>query len=191
MEGFWEAVARNGLEPNPYRAGFLQFVGVGTSRAEAFDKYAEAAEYFYGRCLHIDPKFAQPPGYTTEATMRAGIQSQVTKAASYSEKFKARPTSMQQIVDDGYVIIGTPRDVEEQLREVAVNMNVGNLMLLLQYGNMGKELTMYNTKLFAEKVKPKLEPLFAEWEHKWWPKPMEKRSRAALPAFTPRAAAAE
>ena len=70
-------------------------------------------------------------------------------------------------------------------------MNVGNLMLLLQYGNMGKELTMYNTKLFAEKVKPKLEPLFAEWEHKWWPKPMAKSARATVSPFTPSAQAAE
>ena len=98
---------------------------------------------------------------------------------------------MKQIVDDGYVIIGTPDDVVEQLREVAVNMNVGNLMLLLQYGNMWKELTKYNTKLFAEKVMPKLQPLFAEWEHKWWPKPMAKGKRAALPAFRPGVAAAE
>ena len=35
------------------------------------------------------------------------------------------------------------------------------------------------------------QPLFAEWEHKWWPNPMEKGKRAQLPAFAPRVAAAE
>ena len=183
MKGFWAEMEKLGKDRNPYRAGFLQFVGVAESRSEAIERYAEAAEYFYGRCLHIDPKFAQPPGYTTEATQRAGMQSQVAKAANYNEKLKKLPTTMAEIVDHGYVIVGSPRDVEEQLREVAVNMNVGNLMLLLQYGNMGKALTQYNTKLFAEKVKPKLAPLFAEWEHRWWPKPMAAKSRAALPAF--------
>jgi hypothetical protein len=29
----------------------------------------------------------------------------------------------------------------EQLREVAVNLNAGNLRLLLQFGNMGKQFT--------------------------------------------------
>ena len=29
-------------------------------------------------------------------------------------------------------------------------------MLLLQFGNMGKDLAKYNTKLFAEKVMPQL-----------------------------------
>jgi alkanesulfonate monooxygenase SsuD/methylene tetrahydromethanopterin reductase-like flavin-dependent oxidoreductase (luciferase family) len=199
MNGFWKEMERLGKDRNPYRAGFLQFVGVAESRAEAFDKYAEAAEYFYGRCLHVDPRFVQPPGYATEATIRAGIQSQVTQAAEQSgagakvmlRGTVVRPTDMKTIVDDGYVIIGTPDDVVEQLREVAVNMNVGNLMMLLQYGNMSKELTKYNTRMFAEKVAPKLKPLFAEWEHKWWPKPMQKAARAELPAFAPRVQAAE
>ncbi len=68
---------------------------------------------------------------------------------------------------------------------------VGNLMMLLQYGNMSKELTKYNTGLFAEKVMPKLQPLFSEWEHKWWPKPMQKEQRAAPSAFAPGLQAAE
>ena len=35
--------------------------------------YREPAEYFYGRCLRVDPRWAMPPGYITEATQRAGI----------------------------------------------------------------------------------------------------------------------
>ena len=33
-------------------------------------------------------------------------------------------------------------------------------MLLMQFGNMSSRLTKYNTRLFAEKVMPKLKPLF-------------------------------
>jgi len=189
MDGFWAEMKRLGKDRNPYRAGFLQFVGVAETREKALELYKEPAEYFYGRCLHIDPRFAAPPGYTTEATQRAGMQSQVMKAASYSEKFKARPTEMRELVDAGYVIVGSPEEVAEQLREVAVNLNVGNLMLLLQFGNMNKPLAMYNTKLFADQVMPKLRPLFSEWEHRWWPRPIGASERAALPAFAPRLAA--
>ena len=80
-EGYWEEMARLGKDRNPYRAGFAQMVGVAESRAQALDLYTEAAEYFYGRCLHVDPRFAVPPGYVTEATQRAGIESQVKMAA--------------------------------------------------------------------------------------------------------------
>jgi hypothetical protein len=77
----------------------------------------------------------------------------------------------------------------EQLRELATTLNIGQLMLLMQFGNLSSETTKYNTRLFAEKVMPKLRPMFAEWENRWWPKPMEKRQRASLPAFMPATAA--
>jgi hypothetical protein len=54
---------------------------------------------------------------------------------------------------------------------------------------MNKELTKYNTKLFAEAVMPKLKPMFAEWEDRWWPQPMQSDQRAAVPAFVPGLAA--
>src|SRR6516165_2496533 len=98
---------------------------------------------------------------------------------------------MDGIVERGYVIIGSPDEVVEQLTEVATNLNVGHLMLLLQFGNMGKDLAKYNTKLFAEKVMPRLKPLFSEWEDMWWPQPMATPERAALPSFQPATMAAE
>ena len=84
MDGFWAEMDRLGKDRNPYHAGFLQFVGVAESREEAYRLYREPAEYFYGRCLHIDPRFAGPPGYTTEETQRRGIQGQVQQAAAQS-----------------------------------------------------------------------------------------------------------
>jgi alkanesulfonate monooxygenase SsuD/methylene tetrahydromethanopterin reductase-like flavin-dependent oxidoreductase (luciferase family) len=194
MQGFWKEMEKLGKDRNPYRAGFLQFVGVAESRQQALDLYTEPAEYFYGRCLHIDPRFAQPPGYTTEATQRAGIESMVSKAANIANpqmKAALKATNMKDIVDGGYVLIGSPDEVVEQIRHVGTSLNVGNLMLLLQYGNMGKETTQYNTRMFAEKVMPKVKDLFADWEHKWWPKPMARRERAAVPAFSPARVAAE
>jgi hypothetical protein len=64
-------------------------------------------------------------------------------------------------------------------------------MLLLQYGNMSKDTTKYNTRMFAEKVMPHVKDLFSGWEDKWWPKPMASGQRAAVPAFRPQTVAAE
>jgi alkanesulfonate monooxygenase SsuD/methylene tetrahydromethanopterin reductase-like flavin-dependent oxidoreductase (luciferase family) len=189
MDGFWNEMSRLGKDRNPYRAGFAQTVAVAETREQAMDLYTEAAEYFFGRCLHIDQRFVAPPGYTTEATTRVGLQSQVAKAAAYSDKFKLLPTKMPDLVQNGYIVLGSPDDVIQQIEELANNLNVGNLMLLLQFGNMSKELTKYNTKLFAERVMPKLHDKFAEWEHRWWPHPMDAAERAELSAYTPRQAA--
>jgi alkanesulfonate monooxygenase SsuD/methylene tetrahydromethanopterin reductase-like flavin-dependent oxidoreductase (luciferase family) len=183
MDGFWNEMARLGKDRNPYRAGFLQFVGVAETREEAWRLYKEPAEYFYGRCLHVDPMWALPPGYLTEATQRAGLTSQVGRAAANSARSRQRATEMKDIIDLGYVIIGSPDEVVERLTEVATTLNVGHLMLLLQFGNMSKELAKYNTRLFAETVMPRLHPLFNEWQDQWWPQPVSADERAEVPAF--------
>jgi alkanesulfonate monooxygenase SsuD/methylene tetrahydromethanopterin reductase-like flavin-dependent oxidoreductase (luciferase family) len=180
MNGFWREMENLGKDPNPFRAGFLQFVGVAENRDEALDLYREPAEYFYNRCLHVDARYANPPGYTSEATMRAKVKSQVLQAArrATDQSMITAPT-FEEIVDKGYVIIGSPDEVADQLREVAINLNVGHLMLLLQFGNMGKELTLHNTELFAKQVMPQINGLFEdEWQDEWWPQTMAASTRS-------------
>ncbi len=173
MKGFWEEMDRLGKDRNPYRAGFLQFVGVAETREEAMKLYREPAEYFYGRCLHLDPRYVGPPGYMTEASMRARVKSQLVRAASMQAQISAPlADNFDAYVSNGYVIVGSPDEVADQLRRVALDLNVGQLMLLLQFGNMDRQRVTYNTELFAKRVMPQLCDLFdAEWENRWWPKP--------------------
>jgi alkanesulfonate monooxygenase SsuD/methylene tetrahydromethanopterin reductase-like flavin-dependent oxidoreductase (luciferase family) len=181
MKGYWDEMARLGKDANPYRAGFLQFVGVAETREEAMDLYREPAQYFYGRCLHVDPRFAAPPGYATEKTLRARVQSMVAQAAQKASerKFFQQP-DFDSIVDRGYVIVGSPDEVADKLREVATNLNVGHLMLLMQFGDMSRQLTMHNTELFAKRVMPQLADLFDdEWEDRWWPQTLPADERSA------------
>ncbi len=196
MHGFWSEMDRLGKDRNPYRAAFLQFVGVAETRAEALKLYREPAEYFFNRCLHVDPKYASPPGYVTEATMRANIVSMAQQATGTARDARGRPQqglqnpSFEDMLDKGYVIIGSPDEVADKLREVAIDLNVGHLMLLLQFGNMGKDLTNENSRLFAQKVAPQLKDLFDDqWEDRWWPRPMPTQLRATpVPQVVARAA---
>ena len=94
----------------------------------AFDLYSEAAEYFYGRCLHVDPRWATPPGYTSEGSQRAGIESQVKQAAdsnvrgkSTGERFASVAREMDAIVDEGLRHHRLARRGGGAMREVATN----------------------------------------------------------------------
>jgi len=183
MAGYWNKVRELDLEPNPFRAGFLQFVGVANSRQEAIDLYREPAEYFYNRCLHVDPRFTGPPGYLSDNSIRANLTSQVAAAAGaaqdrYAGVLSKVQKNMEGFVDKGYLVVGSPDEVADQLRKSATDLNVGNLMVLLHFGNMNKDLAMYNTELFAKKVAPQLRGMFEDkWENKWWPKPLQKSAR--------------
>ena len=85
---------------------------------------------------------------------------------------------METIVERGYVIVGSPDEVAERLREVATTLRVGQLMLLLQFGNMSRDLTFHNTELFAKRVMPQLRDLWDDaWENAWWPTPLPADER--------------
>jgi alkanesulfonate monooxygenase SsuD/methylene tetrahydromethanopterin reductase-like flavin-dependent oxidoreductase (luciferase family) len=185
MSGFWNEVSRLGKDRNPYQAAFLQWVGVADSRKEAMQLYKEPAEYFFGRCLNIDARFANPAGYISEATQRAGKPREAAReeARSSASKFQALAREMEAIVERGYVIVGSPDEVAEQLKGAATSLNIGHLMLMMQFGNMSKELAMYNTKLFAERVMPQIKDQFSEWEDRWWPRPMAREARAQSASF--------
>ncbi|WBL35214.1 LLM class flavin-dependent oxidoreductase [Tepidiforma flava] len=147
------ACATRASEPNPYHAGFAQVVCVADNAAEAKELYWPHIDYFYNRCLHVYPGFADAPGYRTLRTVKAGIKSQFEQA---QQNAKAR-LSWEGLVEQGYVIAGGPDYVTEKLNELADNLRVGHLMLLLQMGSMPRDVAVYNTQMFAEKVMPNLQ----------------------------------
>ena len=172
LDGFWETLDRMGVDRNPYRAGFLQLVGVSETDAQAEADYAEAADYFYNKCLHVYPGYAEAPGYRTIKTIRAGIRPQIGEEA----KRIRENLTWKDFIEQGYVIAGSPATVRERLREAIKMLNVGHLMVLCQFGNLDKEHTRKNTELFAKEVMPHLRDMWSGWEDHWWPKPMAVRA---------------
>ena len=168
MDGYWEAVEAGGRDKNPYRAAFLQFIALAEDEAHAEELYSEAALYFYDRCMHIYGGFANAPGYQSAASVKRGLASQVQQAASGG--VFGGPITWKQIVDDGYILVGNPKQVLEQLHDVCDTLHVGHLMTLMQFGNLGKATTTYNTEQFARHVMPHLRGRFSEYEDRWYPK---------------------
>ena len=165
MDGYWETVDRLGADANPYRAGFAQVVAVADTDAQAEEQFAPHALYFYNRCLHLYRGFASPPGYTSIETVRRGLESQVVAAS----RAQFQHLTWADMIEKGYVVAGSPATVVDRLNDLADTMTVGHLMVLMQFGDMGPELTRANTELFATEVMPKLRDRFGDWEDRWWP----------------------
>ncbi len=207
MQGFWNRLESLGKPRNPFQGGFAQFIACAETEAEAWELYREPAEYFFNRCLHVYAGFADPPGYKTANTVRAGVEGMVARAAreatarqeaakAAAGPGKAKPAggaqqlSFEAMIEKGYIILGDPTQVTEKLHELATTMNVGHLMALAHFGNMSTELVKYNTKLIGEKVLPELAGLFEdEWEDHWWPQGMDATSTAASSGSTVEAGA--
>ena len=140
MDGFWNAVDRHKLPHNPYRAGFLQFIAVADSDAEAERLYAEPALYFYQRCLHVYAGYVNPPGYMSMATLQAGIEGQVARITNRAgARAEMATLSWKDLIERGYLVAGSPATVADRINDMADKLNVGHLMTLLHFGNMSKE----------------------------------------------------
>ncbi len=174
MNGFHNRVAELGHEFNPFQAAFAQQICVADSWDEAEAEYYEHAKYFFERCLHVYPGFADAPGYRTEATLRAGLKAQVgaSGGAALGKTFK-------QYVEEGFLVGGDPDQVTEQMEHLIKSLRVGHLFALLHFGNMPKDKCERSTLLFAEKVMPRLKHLWEnDYEDKWMPKKLSSDQMA-------------
>jgi alkanesulfonate monooxygenase SsuD/methylene tetrahydromethanopterin reductase-like flavin-dependent oxidoreductase (luciferase family) len=173
LDGYWERVAHHGVDESPYRAAFAQTIFVADTDAEAEELYAEHALYFYNRCLHVYPGFADAPGYRTIKTLQAGALSQLTAAAQRS--FSS--LTWKDLVDGGYVIAGSPDTVRERMEDMIKGLRIGTVFGLFHVGNMPDWKTRHSTQLFAEKVMPQLQNMWPEHEgdDRWWCKPLPTR----------------
>ncbi len=173
MDGYWEQVEKRGVDDSPYRAAFAQIICVADTDAEAKELYEEHVLYFYNRCLHVFPGFADAPGYRTIKTMQAGAMNQLTAAAQrrFSE------LTWEDLVENGNIIAGSPETVINRMKDMITNLRVGTVFCLLHNGNQPDWKTRYSTKLFAEKVMPKLQDMWPEHagDDRWWCKPMANR----------------
>ena len=186
MSGYWKRVEERGVDKSPYRAGFAQTILVADTDEEAERLYSEHVSYFYNRCLHVYPGFADAPGYRTIKTIQTGALSQYAPpTGGYTQ------LTWKELTEQGHVIAGSPETVRQRMEDLIKGLNVGNIFCLMHVGNMPADKCMYSTKLFAEKVMPKLRNMFPDWEddNRFWTAPLKDRVTAGrLPLQAPTAA---
>lgn len=176
MRGFWQRMEQLGKTFNPYQAAFAQQICVAETDDEAQRLYEPHVRYFFDRCLHIWPGFADAPGYRTEATIRAGLATQVAGAAA--SPVLANKLSWKELVEQGFIVAGSPASCIEQMQNVARKLKIGHVVCLQHIGDMPTEKCMQNTELFARRVMPELRPIWKEYEDQWSPKPIAEKARA-------------
>jgi alkanesulfonate monooxygenase SsuD/methylene tetrahydromethanopterin reductase-like flavin-dependent oxidoreductase (luciferase family) len=176
MDGYWQRVADRGKDLSPYRAGFAQTIVVAETDAEAERDYRQHIDYFYNRCLHVYPGFADAPGYRTIRTLQANVTSQMTREALGD----VSAMSWQRLVDDGYVIAGSPDTVTARMRELITTLRVGNIFCLIHVGDMPRDKCDRSSKLFAEEVMPRLRDLWPDFadDDRFWIHPLGSAPRA-------------
>ena len=118
MDGYWKRVAeRNAPDASPYRAGFAQTICVADTDEEAERLYKEHVDYFYNRCLHVYPGFADAPGYRTIKTIQTGALSQYAPPIGGYAKL-----TWKELTEEGHVIAGSPETVRQRMEELVKSL---------------------------------------------------------------------
>jgi hypothetical protein len=168
-------VASRGIEENPYSCAFFQQVCLSDTDAACEREWWPHVDYFFNKCLHLYPGMSEAPGYRSEASLRAGVVAQVGNTTGNMGMNK----TWKELVEQRYIVAGSPATVRQQLEELARSLRIGHLLFGLHIGSAPIELVNRSTYMCATEVLPHLRPIFSEYEDHWWPKalPVERRFR--------------
>ncbi|MGQ0466296.1 MAG: LLM class flavin-dependent oxidoreductase [Sporichthyaceae bacterium] len=170
MDGFWNFAEQEGLDRNPYRAGFAQIVAVADTDAQAEKLFAKHIRYFFDNCLHVPLHHWGLPGHADYPSLANSIRSGTgIKQMEMMANFKNY--TYKDFVDKDIVIAGSPATVRDKLVDAVKTLRVGNLMVGQHIGSMPHELTMDSISLFCSDVLPKLTDVWDDegWVNEWWP----------------------
>jgi alkanesulfonate monooxygenase SsuD/methylene tetrahydromethanopterin reductase-like flavin-dependent oxidoreductase (luciferase family) len=171
MGPFWNRNDELGADRNPYKAGYAQIICVSETDERAQIDYEEHVRYFFNKCLHIDRRVAEAPGYRTVKSLRAGLRSQFDGTMKRPAQMFKEGMGWQDLIDERFIIAGSPATVVDMMKEAAEDLRVGNVICLLHIGSMPHWLTFKNLELFAKECIPHLKDIWSEWDHShYWPK---------------------
>jgi alkanesulfonate monooxygenase SsuD/methylene tetrahydromethanopterin reductase-like flavin-dependent oxidoreductase (luciferase family) len=181
MNGYWERRTALGADDNPHSAAFFQQVCISETDAQCEKEWWPHVDYFFNKCLHLYPGTSEAPGYRSEASLRAGIVAQFGNTTQNMGIDK----TWKQLVNEGYILAGSPETVRQQIEELGKTLRVGHVLLGCQIGSAPAELVNRATKLAGDQILPKLRHLYSDYEDRWWPKALPASRRAKPGAHNP------
>jgi alkanesulfonate monooxygenase SsuD/methylene tetrahydromethanopterin reductase-like flavin-dependent oxidoreductase (luciferase family) len=145
-----EAADAAGYQPSPRQLAFCVPVYVAESDAIAHAEARPHFEWLFHTALKTPPWQTLPPGYMSGDSLRGLLRGR----AKFGMKDFA-DISYEEMLDQQYIIVGSPDTVIEKLsvyaEELGAGIHVGGGMAV---GTMPHELVVKSMTLFAERVIP-------------------------------------
>jgi alkanesulfonate monooxygenase SsuD/methylene tetrahydromethanopterin reductase-like flavin-dependent oxidoreductase (luciferase family) len=135
----------------PEQLGWAMPLYVAETDEIAKREAAPHIEAFFNKFLKSPVEYKAPPGYSSLASYKL-VQEQ-------KYKVRAQYLAADTVIGNGMFVCGSPSTVVELMQQRYAEMGFGNLVGMLQFGTLPRELTEKNLRLFASEVMPKLRPL--------------------------------
>jgi alkanesulfonate monooxygenase SsuD/methylene tetrahydromethanopterin reductase-like flavin-dependent oxidoreductase (luciferase family) len=150
FDGYRRAAEDAGLVPEPEKIAFSVPIYVAESDERAHREARPNVEWLFHKGLKQGPEIVFPPGYMTPSSMRGLLMSGMKP---YPE------LTYEELLADGYAVVGGPDTVTARLRELHDDLGFGQIIGLFSIGGLTHEQTLTSTRLFASHVMPAMRPL--------------------------------
>ncbi|MCY3805691.1 MAG: LLM class flavin-dependent oxidoreductase [bacterium] len=145
FDGYRAGANAAGYEAPRDKIGILLPIYVAETDKEAHAEGRQYVTWLYHKGLKHKFEHLFPPGYMTDHSWGRFLQSGL---GAYSD------VSYEDLVGQGYAVVGSPATVRERLAELAEELGFGLVNALLHIGDMPHDHTIRNMELFAREVIP-------------------------------------
>jgi alkanesulfonate monooxygenase SsuD/methylene tetrahydromethanopterin reductase-like flavin-dependent oxidoreductase (luciferase family) len=145
-----EAARAHGYEASGDQLGWAVPLYVADTDERARAEAKAGIETLFNNFLPMPWEMLLPPGYSSIASMRATMKIRTALGS------RTRDQTIDELIENGTAVVGSPRTVREKIERVREQTAVGILITMLQFGVLGDELARRNMELFAAEVMPRL-----------------------------------
>jgi len=133
------------------RIGWSTPVYVSDTDQKARDEAKPHIEILFNKLLRLPFEMLFPPGYLSAKSLK--------NMRTHKRSVSGQEHTVDTLIEQGIIVCGSPDTVRKQFIDTHRLLGFQNLLCLMQFGTLPRELTERNIRLFAREVMPALQAL--------------------------------
>jgi alkanesulfonate monooxygenase SsuD/methylene tetrahydromethanopterin reductase-like flavin-dependent oxidoreductase (luciferase family) len=140
-----------GYRASSDQIGWSTPVYISDTDQKARDEAKPHIECLFNRLLRLPFEMLFPPGYLSAKSLK--------NMRSHKRSVSGQEHTVDSLIEQGIIVCGSPDTVRRHFTDTHRLLGFQNLLCLLQFGTLPRDLTERNIRLFAREVMPALQAL--------------------------------
>jgi alkanesulfonate monooxygenase SsuD/methylene tetrahydromethanopterin reductase-like flavin-dependent oxidoreductase (luciferase family) len=141
----------HGYMASSEQIGWSAPVYVSDTDEKAREEARPHIETMFNRLLRLPFQMIFPPGYLSAKSLKNML--------THKRSVSGQEHTVDTLIEQGIILCGSPDTVRKRLMDSHRLLGFQNLLALLQFGTLPRDLTERNIRLFASEVMPALQGL--------------------------------
>jgi alkanesulfonate monooxygenase SsuD/methylene tetrahydromethanopterin reductase-like flavin-dependent oxidoreductase (luciferase family) len=152
IDGFRRVCEEHGYTADPKQVVSVLFVHVAETDAQARLEAEPHLRWVFQNMIRANQYDAFPPGHFSPESLRGFMT-----AGGYRDRDIGDMT-YEEIIEEGWGVVGSPDTVSEQLEEIIDDLGAGRVVVIADNGAMPNWMVRKSMTLMAEQVIPRFRP---------------------------------